>query len=307
MPKKSAPPPPPGWWGALVDWGTHLPQPIEAVSGFLKHFGLKGLVAALLGALFALGVAAFVWKPGQKKEISSAWRFQSKTVFLVYAAKAKVEASRTGKAYVSEDGKVQTILLSDVVEASLQVADALSSAALARLQPRAGDIQPNELEHGDVVILGSPIGNVACNRVIEKLRADNHPLPLDFSPEMWGCSRGNSDSCGSPRYIFKPGTPPIRYDTKYASVADGQQEVQVDHGLFVVGPNPIELGSRLVLIAGCHKLGTWGTTRYLASSLNSRVIDAYLSNAEKNKRYVAGVVRVEAATGTTSLEYIEEF
>ena len=290
-------------WDRFLDFGTHLPQPIEAIASFAKNFGFKCLVGIVVGFGLALGLAWLGWWiPGETNEVNRVWRLENENVFFVYSAKSAVSALRANKVFVPEEGKEQAILLTGVVNATILVNSAISSKVLQRIEPRAGVLLAEDFARGDVVSLGGPIANAAFTLAIDKLTKAGEPPPFCFDDQTMKCVAGDSAACDSDRAIHDTRPGGTVYMTQYEKQPSKAKRVVVDYGFFVIGRNPFKTESKLILIAGSHKTGTWGATRFLTDPTNAELLNGLYRQAEKNGKYFTGVVRTDSKTASTSLE-----
>lgn len=68
-------------WRDLLQWMTHLPQPIASLAGFFKHFGFSGVVGVVVGLICAAALTYWdLWPPWK---LSSTTKPASDTVYLV--------------------------------------------------------------------------------------------------------------------------------------------------------------------------------------------------------------------------------
>jgi hypothetical protein len=297
----------------LKSFMSTLPSPLPSIISFADNFGINGIIGVSAGLLvaFILAYNGHWISPKEKIAWKGIWDLSGSKIYIVYAAKAVVQANQSGKLSVKEEEREQAVPLSDVVESSLHVAQALPPDVLRRVVAKAGRLDPQDWQAADVIVLGGPLATIAYPLVYATLRDQRRAPPFDFGKEVYEClaeipaSPATVPACGAPRVIIEQtGSPARRFETEYGPSMDGEEgsaRVVKDFGLFIIGPNPFDPARRMVLLAGSHKVGTLGVTRFLTSQGESSTMLPAVLEALRAGKYVSGVVVSRPDTRTSEL------
>lgn len=302
--------------GKLRNLGPELPQPLRGLFAFFTFFGVNGAVGLVAGLVIALLLWWNGWLPERsvkqvyqhgpvvdstQRAVNNLWNLRSARINVIYAAKGVLRASRENKKVVAEEGGLaQGVYLSDPVESAFALAKALPASALRNAVLRPGDLDAHECGAGDLIVLGGPIANFAYTRAYAQLKQISKTPRFDFDESVYRQIE-NPTLLSLPRIIHDNLDSTISFVSTYKVLDSLNKSVEVDYALFVAGPNPFSSKDFLIVVAGSHKIGTDGATKFLTSPSNAEELNRLLQNRPKERPYLTGIIKVDSQRGNSTL------